>query len=95
LGCDAADFDFGPAEVDQQAQRLAGDPQIIPALGNMHVAQRRDHLEFDDDLVLDYQVGGIFADDHAVVNDHDSPLPDDAKPRLARLVGKGVLAYPP
>jgi hypothetical protein len=30
----------------------------------MHVAQRADHIEFDDDLVLDQEVGGIFADDH-------------------------------
>jgi hypothetical protein len=48
----------------------------------MHVAQRCDHLEFDDDLVLDDQV---------VVKDHDSPLLDDPETGLSHLVGKGVL----
>src|ERR1700722_17582429 len=41
---------------------LAGRPQVVPASRQMHVAQGWDYLEFDDDLVLDYQVGGIFAD---------------------------------
>jgi hypothetical protein len=41
----------------------------------MHVAQRGDHLEFDDDPVLDQEVGGIFANDH-VVTDDDSSLLD-------------------
>jgi hypothetical protein len=70
---------------------LAGRPQVVPALRELHVAQRGDNLAFDDDLVLDDQVGGIFADDHVVAKDHDSPLLDDAEPRLSRLVGKGVL----
>jgi hypothetical protein len=51
-GGDAADFDFGLAEADQQAQGLARRPQVVPALRKMHVAQRASHLGFDDDLVL-------------------------------------------
>jgi hypothetical protein len=90
-GGDTADFDLGPADVDQQAQGLAGRPLVVPALREMHVAQRGDYLEFDDDLVLDYQVGGIFADNHVVVKDYDTPLLDDAEPGLSHLVGKGVL----
>src|SRR5476651_599789 len=57
----------------------------------MPVAQRADHLEFDDDLVLDQEVGGLFANDHVVIKDDDSPLLDDAEPALAHLVSKGVL----
>ena len=60
----------------------------------MHVAQAWDDLEFDDDLILDNQVGGISADDHIVTKDHDSPLLDDPEPGLSHLVGKGVLADP-
>jgi hypothetical protein len=56
----------------------------------MRVTQRSDHLEFDDDLVLDDQVGGIFADNHVVKKDHDSPLLDNAEPGLSQLVGKGI-----
>jgi hypothetical protein len=69
---------LGPAEVDQQAQRLARHLQVIPALREMQVAQRADHLEFDDDLVLDQEVGGIFANNHVVIKDDDSPLLDGA-----------------
>jgi hypothetical protein len=48
----------------------------------MHLAQCAGHLEFDDDLVIDYQVGGLFADSHVVVKDHDSPSLHDAEPGL-------------
>jgi hypothetical protein len=44
-GCDAADFNSRPAEIDQQAQGLARRPQVVAALRDMHVAQRADHLE--------------------------------------------------
>ena len=49
----------------------------------MHVAQRADDLEFDDDTVLDQQVGGKFANDNVVVKDDDSPLLDGAEPALS------------
>jgi hypothetical protein len=39
---------------------------IVPALREMHVAQPADHLEFNADLVLGQEVGGIFANDHVV-----------------------------
>jgi hypothetical protein len=57
----------------------------------MHVAQRADHLEFEDDLVLDQEVGGKFANDNVVVEDTDSALLDGAEPALSDLVGKGVV----
>jgi hypothetical protein len=56
----------------------------------MHVAQRADHLEFDDDLVLDQQVGRRFPDDHVVVRDDNSPLRDGAEPALSHLAGRGI-----
>jgi hypothetical protein len=87
---DAADFDFGPAEIDQQAEGLASRPQVIPVLRDMHVTQRANHLGFDDDLVLDQEVGGKFANNHLVVKDHDSPLLDGADPALSHRVGKGI-----
>jgi hypothetical protein len=45
----------------------------------MHVAPRSDHLEFDDDMVLDYQVG-LIANNSADVKDHDPPLQDWTSP---------------
>jgi hypothetical protein len=51
----------------------------------MHVAQRSDHLEFDN------QVRRIFADDHVVAKDHDCPLPEDAEPGRSNLARKGFL----
>ena len=54
----------------------------VSALRDMHVAQRFDDFEFDDDLILDHQVGGILANDHVVVKDHDAPLLDDTEPGL-------------
>ena len=38
------------------------------------------------------EVGGLFAYNNVIVaKDHDSPLLDDAEPRLSHLVGQGVL----
>jgi hypothetical protein len=51
---------------------------------------RPDDLEFDDNLVLDQQFGGEFANDHAVVKDNASPLPNRAEPALSHLVAKGI-----
>jgi hypothetical protein len=42
-------------------------------------------------LVPDQEAGGVFANDHVVIRDDDSPLLDDAEPALAHLVSKGVL----
>jgi hypothetical protein len=73
--------------------RQSGSPvarRVVSALRDMHVAQRADHLELDDDLILDYHVGGIFADNHVVVKDHDSPLLYDADPALSHSVGKSI-----
>jgi hypothetical protein len=41
-------------------------PQVVQALRDMHVAQRRDHHEFDNGVVLDQGVGGC--------NNRASPL---------------------
>jgi hypothetical protein len=86
---DPADFDFGPAEIDQQAQGLARRPQVVAALLKMHFAQRGNHRKFGDDLVLDQQAGGIFANDHAIAKDDGTALPNRAEPELSHLVGKG------
>jgi hypothetical protein len=72
LGGHAADFYFGPAEVYEQARGLACRSEEVSALQEMHIAQRADDLEFDDDLVLDQQVGGKFANDNVVAKDDDS-----------------------
>jgi hypothetical protein len=70
---------------------LARRRQVVPALRDMPVAQRGDHLEFDDDLVLDQEVGGIVANDHVVIKDDASPLLHGAEPTFSHLPGKGVL----
>jgi hypothetical protein len=57
----------------------------------MHVAQPGDHLEFDDDLILDQEAGGLVANDHVVIKDNAPPLLDDAKPAFAHLVSQSVL----
>ena len=57
----------------------------------MHVAQRVDHFEFDGDVVLDNQVGGIVADDCVIVEGHDALLLRDAELGFSYLVGRGAL----
>jgi hypothetical protein len=57
----------------------------------MHTGQCADHLEFDDDLILDQQFSDIFANDHVVMKYADSPLLDNAEPALSHLMGKGIL----
>ena len=64
----------------EQAQGFACGSEVVAALREMHVAQRADDLEFDDDTVLDQQVGGKFADDNVVVKDDDPPMLDGAEP---------------
>nr|WP_254073051.1 hypothetical protein [Acidisphaera sp. S103] len=91
MGGDAADFEFGSAKVDREAKQLAGRPWMVSALRDMRVAQRADELEFDDELILDYEVGGIFADKHVVVKDYDSPLLQNAESGLSHLMRKGFL----
>jgi hypothetical protein len=76
-----ADFDFGPAETDPQAEGLARRPRVVSALRDMPIAQRSDHLAFDDDQVLD---------NHGGEKNHASPLLDDAEPGLSHLVANGV-----
>lgn len=57
----------------------------------MRVAQRTDHFEFEDDPILGYEVGGIFADNHVVVKDHHSTLLHVAEPGLSYLMRQGIL----
>jgi hypothetical protein len=56
----------------------------------MLVAQPAGHLEFDDDLVLAQEVGGLFANVYVIVKDGDSLLLDGAEPGLPHLVGNGI-----
>jgi hypothetical protein len=75
---DAADFDFGSAEVDLSAQGFTGR-QIVSAVRDMHNAQCTDDLEFNDDLILGHQVGGAFANDRVGVKRSDyrtTPSPE-------------------
>jgi hypothetical protein len=48
----------------------------------MHIAQPADHLKFNDDLILDQEVGGKFANNHVVIKDDDCPLLNGAEPGL-------------
>lgn len=57
----------------------------------MYIAQRGDHLEFDDDPVLDQKVSSKFANDHAIVENDDSPLLNNAEPALSDLMSQGIL----
>jgi hypothetical protein len=76
------------------AVRLGCRPQVVPALSDMHIAQRAGHFEFGDDLVLDQEAGDLFANDQAVVKDTDSPLLNRTEPALSQLVGKGMSGKP-
>jgi hypothetical protein len=64
-------------------------PIACKSLRKVHVAQWGNHLKFGDDLVLDQQAGGIFANDHAIARDDGAPLLNRAEPELSHLVGKG------
>ena len=81
-GGDAADFDFGPAEVDRRAWRLAGGAQVAPASRDVRIAQPADHFQFDNHLVRDQQAGGKDGDDLAVARDDESALLDGAEPAI-------------
>jgi hypothetical protein len=57
----------------------------------MHGAQRGNHLEFDDDLmILGQAAGGKFANNQAIAKDDGTSLPNHAEPELSYLEGKGI-----
>jgi hypothetical protein len=59
-------------------------------IAGLEVAQRPDPLEFDDDLILDQEVGDKFANNHVLLKDHDSPLLHDTEPAFPHHVRKSV-----
>jgi hypothetical protein len=48
-------------EIDEQCHAKTGGLQIIDALSQMFVAQPVHALQFQYDLLVDYQIGTIFA----------------------------------
>ncbi len=77
-------------EVDQVAERDAGDAEVVPGRLPEEVGDDGDGLEFDEDFAVDDQIGteGDFVQQLAVVEDRDGFLAIDAVALLAEFFGE-------
>src|SRR5271166_2574821 len=80
-------------EIEQQAKPKPGCLQIVKALCGVDRIQRFDRLQFDQDRVLDQQIGCIGANDHAVVMDGHGMLMENRQASLSKLVRQCVLVH--
>jgi hypothetical protein len=61
-----AHFENGGAEIDQQAVFDAGGAEVAEELGDVFVVEGADGFEFDDELLLNEEVGEEFTEQSAV-----------------------------
>jgi len=63
----------------------------MQALRLVHGIQHPDRLQFNQQPVLDHQIGRILADDHAVIMHSDITLLRHDKTEFAQLMRQGIL----
>jgi hypothetical protein len=75
------------AEVDEQAEALVGEAEVGEKLLAMDGSKLLDGLEFDDDHVLDKEIGAEGdVEHHAIVDNGDRELTLDAQAAFAEFV---------
>ena len=57
----------------------------------MYIIQRPGSFQFDQKRPLNHQIGDVFTDCHAIVNDGETMLLRDGQSSLAQLMGQGIL----
>ena len=79
------------AEVKQQAEMQASRLEIVDALQTMRIVQCFDHLQLDQNRILDQQIHEILADHNTIVYDRGATLLCDSESRRPQLVRQRVL----
>jgi hypothetical protein len=90
---DAANFQTRMAEVEEQCQAQAGGFQIVHALREVDAVEGSHCFQFDDDAVINNQIGGVFPDDNSVVSNDDRMLLRDAEAVFPQLVSQAILVH--
>jgi hypothetical protein len=90
----AADVEFGPTEVDEEADGRSGRLEVIEALGCVEVRMLPAGLEFDDHGAFHHQVRNEITHDDSVIADFNALLLNDREPSFSQLMGQGVLVDP-
>lgn len=71
---DPSDFDFWPAEVDQQANGQTCGFEIVESLRHVNVIQGLDRLQLNHDTILNQKVSNIVANNHTIIVDRNAIL---------------------
>jgi hypothetical protein len=77
---DAANFDSGPPEIDQQAHMEACSAKVVDALCFVDSVQARRRLHFDHDAMVHDQVRKVLTDDLCAKPHVDRRLLVDLEP---------------
>jgi hypothetical protein len=80
-------------QIDQKAYAQPGRFQVVETLGAVNVVQFFDCFQFDDHCAVHHKVGGVLANDHAIISDDNTALLLDGKARLTQFVRQRVLIY--
>ena len=78
-------------EVNEQAERVATRSDVRNELGEMDIAHGLDGLEFDDERLIDDEVGTLTRERDALVGDRDLDLLGDGDFGLLQFVEHGSL----
>jgi hypothetical protein len=81
----------GRAEIDEQPVFEARGSEISEELGDVFVDQGFDGFEFDDQRILNEEIGEVFAENRAVfIEDVESVLLHDIQALFAKAMGESV-----
>ena len=87
---DAADLETGVAEVQQQGQMQAGSFQIIHALRDVDAVEGSHCFQFDDDAVINQEIGGVLTNHNAIVSNNNRMLLRNFQAILPKFVRQAI-----
>lgn len=88
---DALPFDSRALEIDEQADGAAGGAEIVNALGGVLTGQPVDALQFDEQDVLNQDIGEVVADRTGFVCDWEGSLRGCVDVAEAEFMEQGAL----
>ena len=90
-----SNFELHRAEVDQQSMLEPRRFEVAQHLGNMLIHQRAASFHFDDEPIIDYQVGRVSAEGCAIlVVNGEGHLLFDCQAEFTQAVAERILIHP-
>ena len=87
---DAADFETGVAEIQQQCQLQASGLQIFHALRGVDAVEGSHCFQFNDDVVINQEIRGVLTNEDAVIPNDDRMLLRNSRAILAKFVRQAI-----